>query len=95
MQYAVLAFLARPQVLFSYFAEIHEVADEQVEPAIVVVVEPDSAGSPSGSGDAGLLGHIGESAVAVVVIENAATVLRDVEVGKAVAVVVADRNALP
>ena len=39
--------------------------------------------------DAGLVGHIGEGAIAVVVIENVAPELRDVEIGKAVVVVVA------
>ena len=89
-----LAVLVRlPQNLFFDLAEIHEPADEQVEAAVVVVVEPDGAGGPAGSGDAGFLGHVGERAVAVVVIEDAAAVLRDVEVGEAVAVVVADRDA--
>src|SRR5262249_54088337 len=45
--------------------------------------------------DSGLLGHVGECAIAVVVIENVAAVLRNVKVGKAIPVVVADRHALP
>src|SRR6185312_4665024 len=42
---------------------------------------------------ASLGGHVGEGAVAVVVIEDAVGVLGDVEVGEAVAVVVTDSNA--
>ena len=77
------------------FAEIHEPADEKIEPAIIVVVEPDRTGCPSRSRDASLHRDIRKSTVAIVVIQNAVAVLRDVHVGKAIAVVVADRHALP
>ena len=53
------------------FAEVDEAADEQIEAAIVVIVEPDRAGGPSRRRYARFLRHIGESAVAIVVIENA------------------------
>ena len=81
--------------LFDFFAEVHETADKKIEAAIVVVVEPDRARGPPGGGDAGFFGHVGESAVAIVVIQNAAAVLRDVQVGEAVTVVIADGHALP
>src|SRR6202007_3111866 len=48
---------------------------------------------PSGSGKAGLVSDVGESSVAVVVIEDAAAVLGDVKIGPAGSIVVADRNA--
>ena len=41
------------------------------------------------AGDAGFVGDVGESAVAVVVIENVAAELGDEEIGKAVVVVIA------
>ena len=71
------------------FVEVNEPRDEEVEPAVVVVVEPDGAGGPSWSRDPRLLGHIGERAVAVVAVQNAAPVLRDVKIGKTIAVIVA------
>src|SRR5215469_17392528 len=72
------------------FVEVDKVTDEQVEPPIVVVVEPDRTGAPTGSCDPSFLGHVSECAIAIVVVENAAPVLRDVEVGKTIPVVVAD-----
>src|SRR5262249_19033381 len=59
------------------------------------VVEPDGARSPSRSGNTGLLGYVGKSTVAVVAVEDALAILRDVEIGETVAVVVAHGNALP
>ena len=41
------------------FVEIDEVADEQIESSVVVVIEPYCAGSPARSGDARVIGHIG------------------------------------
>ncbi len=75
------------------FVEIDEAADEEVEAAVVVIIEPDGAAAPAGSGDAGFGGDVGESAVAIIVIENAAGILRDVEIGEAVGVVIADGDA--
>ncbi len=91
---SVLAFLARSAGLVQGLGELHKLADEQVQPAIVVVIEPDGAGGPSWRGYAGFLGHIGKSAVAIVVVQDAFAVLRDVQVGEAVAIVVADCHAL-
>src|ERR1700691_5528439 len=73
--------------------EIHEAADEEIEAAVVVVIKPDGAAAPAGSGDAGFGGDIAESAVAIIVIEDAVRVLRDVEVGETVAIVIADSDA--
>ena len=94
MQYPCLPFLAWSASLVQGFGELHELADEQIEPAVVVVIEPDRAGGPSRRGHAGFFGHVGKSAVAVVVIENASAVLRYVQIRKAVAIVVADRDTL-
>ena len=81
-----------PQMWCCDLAEIDEAANEKVEPAVVVVVEPYCARCPSRSGYSGLFGDVGEGAIAVVAIENAAAVLRDVEIGEAIGVVVADRD---
>src|ERR1700683_3553363 len=73
--------------------EIHEAADEQIEAAVIVVIKPDGAAAPAGSGDAGFGGDVAESAVAVIAIEDAVRVLRDVEVGETVGIVIADSDA--
>jgi hypothetical protein len=75
------------------FVEFDEAADEEIEFAVIVVIKPDGAGSPAGSREASFFGDVGEGAIAIVAIENAAAVLRDVHVRQAVAVVVADGNA--
>ncbi len=72
--------------------ELGELADEQIEPAVVVVIEPDRAGTPAWSRDTRFLRHVGEGAVAIVVIEDAASVLRNVEVWEAISVVIPHRN---
>ena len=71
------------------FVELHKAADEEIETAIVVVVEPDGAGTPPGQ-HTRFLGDVGKRAVAVVVIENVATVRGDVDVRKTIAVVIAN-----
>ena len=73
--------------------EVHEVADEEIQASVVVVIKPYGAGGPAGSGDAGFRGDVGESAVAVIVIKNAAGILRDVKVGESVAIVISDCDA--
>src|ERR1700685_1866269 len=75
--------------------EIHEAADKQIQPPVIVVIEPDSARRPSWSGDPGLLGNVCKGAVPVVVIQNALAVLRHIEIGKTVTVVIANRHSLP
>ena len=67
--------------------------NEEVEPAVAVVVAPGGAGGPVAERDAGLFGNIGEGAVVVVVVEAVLAEVGDVEVGPAVVVVVADGHA--
>src|ERR1700722_4865131 len=64
--------------------------------AVAVVVDERAAVAPglAGTGDACLFAYVGESAVAVVVIEDVFSVVRDVEIFLAIVVVVADTNAL-
>ena len=65
---------------------------EKVQLAVIVVVEPDGAHKPSGEAGSGFFGHIGKGAVAIVVIKRIAAVRGDVNVGPAIAVVIADGN---
>src|SRR6476659_3585385 len=77
------------------FAVVHEVADEEVEPSVVVVVEPDRAGRPTRGGDTSVRCHVCERAITVVVIENAARILCYKQIRKAIAVVVTDGDSHP
>ncbi len=77
------------------FAEFDELADKQIEPPVIIVIEPQRARCPSGSRHASLFRNVGEGPVAVVVIQNASSILRDIHVRETVAVVVAYCNALP
>ncbi len=76
--------------------QIDVVGDEQIELAVAVVVHKCAAGVPALAiaGDAGLLAHIGERAVAVVVVENILAEVGDEQIFEAVVVVVADADAL-
>ena len=75
--------------------EIDEAADEQVEAAVVVVIEPNGADAQPGAATPGFFGDVGEGAVAVIAVEDAAAVLRHVEIGEAVGVVVATAMPMP
>ena len=70
------------------------VADEQVEPAVAVVVDERRRHAPAAAiVRAGLLRDVGERAVAVVAEQLAAAEAREVEVDAAVVVEVAGRDA--
>ena len=72
------------------------VGDDQVEQAVVVVVEP-GGGHAEGirrlGADAGSLGHIGKGAISVVVIESVPAGAADEQILIAVVIVIADRHA--
>src|SRR5262249_10452504 len=72
---------------------VDETADEQVEQAVVVVIEPDGAGGPVREDQPGLFGDVAEGAVSVVVIQSRAAVCRDEQIGAAVIVIVPHGNA--
>ena len=73
--------------------DVHVTRDEQIEPAVAVVVAEARAGRPAARHDAHALGDVGERAVAIVAIEAVGPVVRDVEVRPAVVVDVAGRDA--
>src|SRR5580700_3027843 len=64
--------------------------------AVAVIVDEGAAIAPgfAGTCDASFFGDVGESAIAVIVIEDVFSVVSDVEIFPAVVVVVADANAL-
>ena len=87
------AAFAAPEICFRRPFDV--IGDNEIEPAVLVVIKPARAGGPSAFiGDAGFGGDVGESSVTVVVVENRAAVAGDVEIGVAVVVVIADGNAL-
>src|SRR5205085_6275223 len=75
------------------FIELNEPANEQIEFAVVVIVEPHCTGRPTRRGKARFFSHVGEGSVTVVAVENIAAVLSYVKIGQTVAVIVADRDA--
>jgi hypothetical protein len=76
--------------------EVHIVGDGEVEFAVAIVINEGTAGAPlfSCSGDAGLLGHLFEGAIALVVEEAVFAVGSDVDVVEPVVVVVPDACTL-
>ena len=76
--------------------EVHIVGDHEVEMAIAVVIDEGAAVAPgfAGASDARFFAYVGESAVAVVVIEDVFSVVGDVKIFPAVVVIVADAHAL-
>ena len=78
--------------------------DQQIGPAVVVVVSDGRSHGPAGIADSGLFGHIGKGAVVVVVVKRAprfaagqrhvdAGGIGKVNVGPAVAVIVDERDS--
>src|SRR5438309_1878376 len=86
----VLTRLWRPALI-----EIKVVRDKQVELAIPVVVDPGAARAPARPvcAQSGLLGHVGKSAVPVVVVEDVLAPVRDEEILKPIVIVVAHANS--
>src|SRR5438105_11950643 len=74
------------------FTHRHVAADEQIEPAIAVVIEERRSRMKSTrfcTSYAGLVGHIAKGSVAVVVIQNIPAVLSHKKIRKAIVVVIA------
>ena len=68
-------------------------AHEQIEQSVPVVIEECGAGGEAGVADAGGAGHVGEGAIAVVMVENAAAEAGDEQVLVAIGVVIANGAA--
>ena len=77
------------------FVKVDEAAHKKVESAIIIIVKPDGAGSPTRGSDTSLLGDIGKRTVAIVAIENATAILCQVKVGEAVAVIIPNCHTHP
>src|SRR5207248_10967886 len=75
--------------------KIHVVGDEQIEPAIAVIIEKGGAGAPSGVIGFCLLRYICKSAVAVVEPHLIRAEIAEVKIRPAIVVDVANRDAHP
>src|SRR5208283_4126926 len=73
----------------------HVTGHEEIQMAVVVVIEEARGTRPAPASDAGLGGHIGEGAIAIVVVQDILPVIRDKEVGIAIVVVVAYGHPYP
>jgi hypothetical protein len=65
----------------------------QIEPSVVVQIDPCGGGGPTAAAGAGSLGHIRKGAVAVVVVKMIAAIPSHVQVFVTVIVIVADGHA--
>ncbi len=76
--------------------EIHVVRDEQVEVAVAVIIQKTASCAPriTVPGNAGLFRHVGECAVAIVVIQDVVSPVSDEQIVVAIVVVVADAASL-
>src|SRR5712692_8936547 len=74
-------------------APIEIAADEQVELAVVVVVEKAGARAPSGGRHSRLRRHILKLAVAAIPVENIGAIGGQVEILKSVVIIIADGDA--
>ena len=72
------------------------IRDDQIQPAVLVVIKPSCTGRPPpGIGNTALRRNISERPVAVIVVEDGASVTGHIQVGKAVIIEVRNRNTLP
>src|SRR6266568_5172138 len=70
------------------FVIIDKGGDEQIQFAVIVIIKPHCAGGPAGGSDSSLISNISESSVSIIMVENIATITRDVEIYPAIAVII-------
>src|SRR5439155_827561 len=73
-------------------APIHITGHEEVEVAVIVVIEKPGARTPSASDNSGAFRYVGERAVPIVMVERVPAIACYVDVFKAIIVVVAHRH---
>ena len=80
-------------VLVGRDGPVDVVSNEEIELAVVVIVEPHRPGGKSGIGYASLGGYVGELAIAQVAKKMVGADRRDVDIDVAIVVIVSDRAA--
>src|ERR1700691_4097815 len=73
--------------------EVQVMGHIKVQVAILIVIDEGGAGAPTGVGDSGFFGDIGEGPVAVIPVQCVRSKVGDVEIGVAIVVIVADGNS--
>ena len=90
--------IARPMFStpdINLWSPLNVVRDEQIEPAILVVIKPSCTGRPAALvRNAGLSRDVGECAISVVVVENGVVITGYVKIRVAIVIKVADSHAL-
>src|SRR5258706_1765502 len=71
----------------------HVSSDEEIEMAVIIEIEKARGDRPAAGRYSSFLGHIRESAVAIVVVQDILAVAGDVEIGETVIVIVAHGDA--
>src|SRR5579864_8320445 len=85
--------LSAPNIILR--SPVDVVGDDQIKPAVLVVIEPAGARRPLAFiGEARFRGHVSEGTVPVVVIQNRAAISGHKQIRVSIVVEVADRNAL-
>ena len=67
---------------------LHIASDDQIKPAIAVIIDEAGAGAPSTAADARLVSDVGESSITVVVIKNVSAKVRYQKINLAIVVIV-------
>src|SRR5262249_56457786 len=78
-------------VLILFDGPVDIVADEKIELAVFVVVEPGSAGRKTGIANAGFAGHIGKFSITEIAKEMVGPNAGDVDVDVSIIVVISNR----
>src|SRR5262249_34594680 len=74
-------------------APIEIASHEKIKLAIVIVVKKSCACAPTARANSRLLSHISEGAIAIVVIQDIAAISGDINILKAVVVIISNRNS--
>src|SRR5215831_19815919 len=70
--------------------EVKVVRDKKVETTVAIIVDPCRACAPARIIHTGLVGHIGEGSVSVIVIQHVATEICDIKILKTIVVIVSN-----
>src|SRR5205085_3220459 len=87
------AVFAAPDVVLGRPLDV--IRDDQIQPAVLVIIKPSCTGRPPPSiGNTALRRNISERPVAVIVVEDGASITGHIQVGVAVIIEVRNRNTL-
>src|SRR5207244_4777244 len=73
-------------------APVHITCDEEIELAVVVVIEEPCAGAPAACTDSGFSGHVSKRSVSIVVIQGVSSIPCYIDIFETIVVVVSDSD---